>query len=98
MTAGTASTSGSRSCESWVLAADRPTASGMPLASITRWYLEPGLPRSTGFAPVNSPTPREGGCDCLDEVQPILSAAGTMFVQEYLRWLQTAASGDGPAG
>ena len=40
----------------------------------------------------------EGGCDCLDEVQPILSAAGAVFVQEYLRWLQTAASGDGPAG
>jgi hypothetical protein len=40
----------------------------------------------------------ESGCDYLDEVQPILSAAGAMFVQEYLRWLQTAASGDGPAG
>ena len=34
----------------------------------------------------------EGGCDCLDEVQPILSAAGAMFVQEYLRWLQTLAT------
>ena len=33
-----------------------------------------------------------GGCDCLDEVQPILSAAGAMFVQEYLRWLQTLAT------
>ena len=39
-----------------------------------------------------------GSCDCLAEVQPILSAAGATFVQEYLRWLQTAASGDGPRG
>ena len=38
------------------------------------------------------------GCDCLAEVQPIMSAAGATFVREYLRWLQTAASGDGPAG
>ena len=38
------------------------------------------------------------GCDCLAEVQPIVSAAGATFVREYLRWLQTAASGDGPAG
>ncbi len=51
----TASTSGSSSCESWVLAADNPTASGRPVASISRWYLEPALPRSTGFAPVSSP-------------------------------------------
>src|SRR5215203_7502030 len=57
MTAGTASTMASSSRESWVLAADNPTARGMPVASITRWYLEPALPRSTGFAPVSSPTP-----------------------------------------
>jgi hypothetical protein len=38
-----------------MLAADSPTASGIPPASTSRWYLEPGLPRSTGFAPVNSP-------------------------------------------
>jgi hypothetical protein len=58
MIAGTASTIGSSSWESWVLAADTPTANGIPAASITRWYLEPGLPRSTGFAPTSSPTPR----------------------------------------
>jgi hypothetical protein len=41
----------------------------------------------------------EGGCDCLAEVQPIVSAAGATFVREYLRWLQTALTdGDGPAG
>jgi hypothetical protein len=56
-TAGTASTSCSSSYESWVLAADTPTANGMPAASISRWYMEPGLPRSTGFAPVSSPPP-----------------------------------------
>ena len=27
----------------------------MPRPSISRWYLEPALPRSTGFAPVSSP-------------------------------------------
>jgi hypothetical protein len=57
MIAGTASTSSSNSCESWVLAADSPTANGIPVASISRWYLEPDLPRSTGFAPVSSPQP-----------------------------------------
>ena len=41
----------------------------------------------------------EGGCDCLAEVQPIVSAAGAPFVQEYLRWIQTLhESGDAPAG
>jgi hypothetical protein len=55
MTAGTASTIGSSSSESWVLAADNPTANGIPVASISRWYLDPGLPRSTGFAPTSSP-------------------------------------------
>ena len=55
MTAGAASTSCSKSCESWVLAADNPTANGRPAASISRWYLDPGLPRSTGFAPTRSP-------------------------------------------
>src|SRR5215207_5037409 len=55
LTGGIASTIDSSSCESWVLAADRPTASGMPRRSTIRWYLEPGLPRSTGFAPTASP-------------------------------------------
>jgi hypothetical protein len=38
-----------------VLAADRPTASGIPRRSVSRWYLDPGLPRSVGFGPVSSP-------------------------------------------
>ena len=47
--------SGSKSVESWAVAAERRTARGMVLRSTTRWYLEPGLPRSTGFGPVCSP-------------------------------------------
>jgi hypothetical protein len=40
-----------------------------------------------------------GGCDCLVKVQPIVSAAGATFVQEYLGWLQAAHdNGEGPAG
>jgi hypothetical protein len=40
-----------------------------------------------------------GGCDCLAEVQPIVSTVGATFVQEYLRWLQAAHDkGEGPAG
>ena len=44
-----------------------------------------------------------GGCDCLVKVQPIVSAAGATFVQEYLRWLQHAIerelwSGGRPGG
>ena len=58
MTAGIPSTSCFSNSESWVLADDNPTTtSGIPPASISRWYLEPALPRSTGFAPVSSPTP-----------------------------------------
>ena len=41
----------------------------------------------------------EGRCDCLAEVQPVVSAAGTTFVQEYLRWIQTLHDGgDAPTG
>jgi hypothetical protein len=41
----------------------------------------------------------EGGCDCLAEVQPIVSAAGATFVREYLRCLQSLdTNGDAPAG
>ena len=41
----------------------------------------------------------EGGCDCLAEVQPIVSTVGATFVQEYLRWLQAVHDkGQGPAG
>ena len=52
---GTASTIGSSSIESWVLAADSPAARGMPRRSTSRWYLESGLPRSVGFEPVRQP-------------------------------------------
>jgi hypothetical protein len=55
LTAGTASTTWSSSMESCVLAADRQTARGMPPRSTSRWYLDPGLPRSVGFGPVSSP-------------------------------------------
>jgi hypothetical protein len=41
----------------------------------------------------------EEGCDCLAEVQPIVSVVGATFVQEYLRWLQAVHdNGEGPAG
>jgi hypothetical protein len=53
--AGMASTRGSNWVESWALAAESRTAKGMPWRSTTRWYLEPGLPRSVGFGPVCSP-------------------------------------------
>jgi hypothetical protein len=40
-----------------------------------------------------------GGCDCLAEVQPIVSTVGATFVQEYLGWLQAVHdNGEGPAG
>jgi hypothetical protein len=53
--AGMASTVASSIRLSWTLAADRVTASGMPLASMTTWRLDPGLPRSVGFGPVSRP-------------------------------------------
>jgi hypothetical protein len=52
---GTASTTASTSMESWVLAAESATARGMPRRSTSRWYLDPGLPRSVGFGPVSVP-------------------------------------------
>jgi hypothetical protein len=55
MIGGMASTSGSSWVASWALAAESRTASGMPLRSTTKWYFEPGLPRSVGFGPVASP-------------------------------------------
>jgi hypothetical protein len=54
-TAGMSSISGSNSSESWAFAAERRTASGIPLRSTTRWRFEPGLPRSVGFGPVLPP-------------------------------------------
>jgi hypothetical protein len=51
---GIASMSGSTWVPSWTLAAERRTASGIPVRSTTTWYLEPGLPRSVGFGPVCS--------------------------------------------
>jgi hypothetical protein len=55
MIGGIASTTRTSWVESWVLAAESRMARGMPLRSTTRWYLEPALPRSTGFGPVASP-------------------------------------------
>jgi hypothetical protein len=55
LTGGTASTICSSSIESWVSAADSPTASGVAPRSTSRWYLEPGLPRSVGLGPVIAP-------------------------------------------
>jgi hypothetical protein len=55
LTGGTASMTASSSIESWVLAADRPTARGLPRRSTSPWYLLPGLPRSVGLGPVSSP-------------------------------------------
>ncbi len=52
MIGGMASTRGSSWVESWALAAERRTASGIPFRSTTRWYLEPALPRSVGLGPV----------------------------------------------
>src|SRR5512143_218487 len=50
-----ACTSGISARLSWVLAALTATASGRPVASVSTCSLEPGLPRSTGFGPVNGP-------------------------------------------
>src|SRR3954470_14708432 len=50
-----ACTSGISARLSWVLAALTATASGRPPASVSTCSLEPGLPRLTGFGPVNGP-------------------------------------------
>ena len=50
-----ASTRSSNWVEPWALAAESRTVRGMPVRSTTRWYLEPGLPRSVRLGPVCSP-------------------------------------------
>jgi hypothetical protein len=74
-----ASTSCSSSWESWLLAADSPTANGMPVASISRWYLEPRLLRSTGEPAELAPGPSgkaASGPDALaDEVAELATRA-----------------------
>src|SRR5215212_232449 len=47
-----ASTTSSKTFESWTLAAVCLTASGTPCRSTTTWRFEPCLPLSVGFAPV----------------------------------------------
>lgn len=54
-TPGLVSSNGSNSWLSWVLAADASTCRDRPLASVSRWYLESGFPRSAGLGPVSSP-------------------------------------------
>src|SRR5215207_4459905 len=50
-----ASTASSKTLESWTLAAEWITESGIPLRSTTMWRFEPCLPLSVGFAPVLLP-------------------------------------------
>jgi hypothetical protein len=48
---GAASKSCSKTLEPWPFAAVRTTVSGRPDASLSRWRLEPDLPRSVGLGP-----------------------------------------------
>src|SRR4051812_42246182 len=52
-TGGTASISSSKRRLSWMFAAVRRTASGMPLASVIRGCLDPARPRLVGLGPVS---------------------------------------------
>ena len=54
-TAGTSSKTAASMVTSEMLAAVTTAVSGSPLPSQARWILDPGLPRSTGFAPTWSP-------------------------------------------
>jgi hypothetical protein len=47
-----ASTASSSTFESWIFAALRTTASGIPRWSATTWRFEPAFPLSVGFGPV----------------------------------------------
>jgi hypothetical protein len=82
--AGTASTMGSSSTESWVLAADSPTARGMPRRSVSRWYLDPGLPRSVGFGPVSSPPLGAHAGRIQAGPRPVELAIAAELVQQHL--------------
>ena len=57
-----ASSSAANFFMSWRLAPVRTTATGMPLASVRRWRLVPGLPRSVGLRPVACASPAPPFC------------------------------------
>lgn len=54
-TPGLVSSSGANSMLPWVFADDSSVCRTRPLASTSRWYFVPALPRSVGFRPVSSP-------------------------------------------
>ena len=63
-TPGTASRVGASMRLSWRLAPLSVRLSGMPRASVTKWRLVPGLPRSVGFGPTSAPPFLHPGCCC----------------------------------
>jgi hypothetical protein len=75
-------TSGCRAWLSWVLAAETPTSSGSPVASESTCSFEPGLPRSTGFGPVNSPPFRPDAGRVDNRCGPVHIPGGAVQVQD----------------
>ena len=67
-----------------MLAADSPTASGMPHRSVSRWYLDPGLPRSTGLGPVRAPALRAHAQRVEARPRPVELAGAAELVQHQV--------------
>jgi hypothetical protein len=83
-TLGMSSSSASNTAASGVLAAVTSSDSGMPPPSFARWSLEPGLARSTGFAPVWSPPCRPQAEGIHTHPRPVQPAGHAELVQQQL--------------
>jgi hypothetical protein len=91
---GMASTRGSSCVASWAFAGERWAASGTPFRSTTRWYLEPGLPRSVGLGPVCSPPllARTLSESTLDRLQSMTASSPSQFSSVSCNRCQTPAA------
>lgn len=96
-TAGIPRTSGRSAWTSLTFAADAPTATGSPCASVRTGSLLPALPRLTGFGPVSGPPFRAHRGSIDDHRAPVESAAGSDLVQNHAVQ-PTPHSGCGPEG
>ena len=79
------------------LAAVTTTASGSPPPSQTRWSLDPGLPRSTGFAPTWSPAFGAHAHGVHARPRPVQPALRTQPIQD-LQVEPVKHAGVGPLG
>jgi hypothetical protein len=83
-TLGMSSSSAWNTAASGVLAAVTSSDSGSPVPSAARWSLDPGLARSTGFAPARSPPNRAQAEGVHGDARPVQRSGCAELVQQQL--------------